>query len=208
MITRNILKPFIICPSTNWLEANWSRVEIEEITIPEIAPIPAILDEDGNILVPEIQGTPASTQEVIISETPIKCVSYHPTQLDLLKKDAKALGTSLTDRTKELNAWVKSYVPEVIVKTPEEILSEAKAARQNLVDNIVVITQSGKSFDGDEASQGRITRAIVALQAMNQGSTQWVLSDNTIAEVSVMELVEALALAGQEQTRIWMTPYQ
>lgn len=201
------IKPLIF-DSTGWVEVNWVNQITQDIEIPAVPATTDLLDENGEVLVQGTPEIPARIETVIIGESPLKCVSYHPTQLDLLKADAKALGTSLEPFMNELNDWVLSYVPEEIVKTPEELLQEAKTARQNLVDNIVVVTQSGKSFDGDEVSQGRITRAIVALQAMNQVSTQWVLSNNTIAEVSVAELVEALALAGQEQTRIWMTPYQ
>ena len=202
-----LIKPLIF-DSTGWVEVNWVNQIIQDIEIPAVPATPDILDENGEVLVQGTPEIPARVETVIVGESPLKCVYYHPTQLDLLKADAKALGTSLEPFMEELNDWVLSYVPEEIVKTPEELLQEAKAARQNLVDNIVVVTQSGKSFDGDEASQGRIARAIVALQAMNQPSTQWVLSDNTIVDVPVAELVEALALSGQEQTRLWMAPYQ
>lgn len=79
-----------------------------------------------------------------------------------------------------------------------------KAARDAAVRAITVTTASGKQFDGDEASQTRMARAIVAMQAVNATSTLWVLADNTSATVTPAELAEALVLAGQQQTALWV----
>ena len=81
---------------------------------------------------------------------------------------------------------------------------QKKAARTEAVARIRVTTASGKVFDGDETSQTRMARAVVALQAAGQAETVWVLADNTPATVSLGELTEALALAGAEQTRLWV----
>lgn len=82
----------------------------------------------------------------------------------------------------------------------------AKIARQVEVDAITVTTQSGKVFDGDEVSQGRMARTIIAL---NPGETTlWILADNTPdPNVTREELQEALRLAGEAQTAIWVRPY-
>lgn len=80
-----------------------------------------------------------------------------------------------------------------------------KAERELAVDSIVVTTASGLSFDGDEASQGRIARAILGLQGQSPGAVvQWVLSDNTVVDVGIEDLQEALTLAGIEQARLWV----
>lgn len=84
-------------------------------------------------------------------------------------------------------------------------LQEAKKLRQEKVDSIVVTTASGKAFDGDEQSQGRMSRAITALSPAE--TTTWVLSDNTPTQTTREELQEALRLAGAEQTVIWVEPY-
>lgn len=81
---------------------------------------------------------------------------------------------------------------------------QKKAAREEAVSRIRVTTASGKLFDGDETSQTRMARAAVALQAAGQTETLWVLADNTPATVTLDELAEALALAGAEQTRLWV----
>lgn len=82
--------------------------------------------------------------------------------------------------------------------------SRAKLERQARVDAIKVTTASGKVFDGDEVSQTRMARAIVAMQATNTTSTSWVLADNTPTLVTVAELVEALALSGTAQANLWV----
>lgn len=82
----------------------------------------------------------------------------------------------------------------------------AKSTRQAAVDRIRVTTSSGKVFDGDEVSQGRMVRAIVAMQAIGAPDIVWVLADNTPTTVTPAELAEALALAGLEQSRLWVLP--
>lgn len=80
---------------------------------------------------------------------------------------------------------------------------QLKAARTDVVRRIQVATSTGKTFDGDEDSQTRMARAILIAQATGQTSTQWTLADNTIATVTLAELTEALALAGQRQAELW-----
>ena len=83
-------------------------------------------------------------------------------------------------------------------------ITEGKKLRQAEV-NAIVVTASGKQFDGDENSQGRMSRAITALNPLE--STVWVLADNNPTEVTREELLEALRLAGAAQTAIWVKPY-
>ncbi|MEP6587514.1 MAG: hypothetical protein ABJA84_01995 [Polaromonas sp.] len=80
----------------------------------------------------------------------------------------------------------------------------AKAERAQAVQAITVTTAAGNTFDGDETSQTRMARAIVALLARPAGETTlWVLSDNTVLQASAQELTEALQLAGRAQTDLW-----
>lgn len=76
--------------TTNWLEATWSEV----ITLPQQEVSEGIVD------------MALRTQSV-----QVKCVSYHPTQIDMLRADAAALGTDLTEHETLLSEWVASYVP-------------------------------------------------------------------------------------------------
>ena len=82
--------------------------------------------------------------------------------------------------------------------------AQAKAQRQAAVDAIKVTTQAGHTFDGDETSQTRMTRAVMAMQATGTPSVTWVLADNTVIQATATELTEALALAGAEQARLWV----
>ena len=81
--------------------------------------------------------------------------------------------------------------------------SYLKAIRQDQVDRIIVTTNSGHVFDGDEVSQTRMARAIVGLPD-DTLTIPWVLADNTVIEVNRVELQEALRLAGSAQATIWV----
>ena len=90
-------------------------------------------------------------------------------------------------------------------KTAEQLREEWKAQRAALVEAIKVTTQAGNEFDGDEISQGRMARAIIALDASPAGTTvNWVLADNSVIDATAAELTEALALAGSVQAAIWV----
>ena len=80
----------------------------------------------------------------------------------------------------------------------------AKASRALAVDAIKVTTQSGNTFDGDEESQGRMARAIIALSTGLAPSVNWVLADNSVIAATAAELTEALVLAGMAQAAIWV----
>jgi len=103
------------------------------------------------------------------------------------------------------------------LKTAEQKADEAaqaareawKARRAEAVRNIKVTTTSGRVFDGDEASQGRMARAILGLQEAGEGATvTWVLADNAPVAVTAAELSEALHLAGAEQARLWVASHE
>ena len=92
--------------------------------------------------------------------------------------------------------------------TDEELaaqkLAQAKAERADAVSKIIVEVD-GMTFDGDEESQQRVARSIIALE---DGETMpWVLYDNTIAEVTKEQLKQVLRLAGQKQSELWVVPY-
>lgn len=92
-------------------------------------------------------------------------------------------------------------------KAAERDRSIAKDLRTERVAAIKVTTTAGNVFDGDEVSQGRMARAIVALNAQPATTTvTWVLADNTAIQATAAELSEALALAGAAQAAIWVLP--
>ena len=78
----------------------------------------------------------------------------------------------------------------------------AKEEKRKHVSEIVVVTQNGNAFDGDEVSQNRMARAVTASERGDE--TEWVLSDNSVVLVAHEELKEALRLSGEEMTRAWI----
>ena len=91
------------------------------------------------------------------------------------------------------------------IRTPEQLLSEAKAARQVEVYAIKVTTAAGNVFDGDERSQDRMATTLAAMDDTDTGP--WVLADNSIITVTKAELREALHLARAKMGEIWVRPY-
>lgn len=97
------------------------------------------------------------------------------------------------------NTWMQQWA--VVSLSREEL----KAARAAAVAAIKVTTAAGNTFDGDEISQSRMARAIIALGAAPAGTTvNWVLSDNTVILATPAELTEALLLAGSAQAALWV----
>lgn len=99
-------------------------------------------------------------------------------------------------------------------KTAEELANEAmlkaKADRAGEVSRITVEVD-GMTFDGDETSQDRMTRAITMFTSSGlpeDTTTSWVLADNTVAQVTIGQLTQALLLAGKKQTELWTKPYE
>lgn len=99
--------------------------------------------------------------------------------------------------------WSQIVTPEAKADQAIKSAREAwKTERSSAVHAITVTTTAGNTFDGDEISQGRMARAIIALP---EGQTVcWVLHDNTEIDATATELREALALAGAEQARLWV----
>lgn len=103
------------------------------------------------------------------------------------------------------------YVEKKPEPTPEEIaarvLAQAKTERATNVSQIVVEVD-GMRFDGDEASQARMSRALQVAEITGETSTEWVLYDNTIAVVTKEQLAEALSKALLQQGELWTKPYE
>jgi len=111
------------------------------------------------------------------------------------------------DSNAEYLAWLaEGNTPAPYVPPPGAEREAAKAAREKSVSEIKVTTQAGNTFDGDEVSQGRMSRAIIALSTGLAPSVNWVLADNSVIQATAAELTEALVLAGQAQAAIWVLP--
>lgn len=87
-----------------------------------------------------------------------------------------------------------------------DLINEKKAIRGIDVSKILVTTSFGNTFDGNEDAQNRMARALVGMEEYD--SIHWVLSDNSIVNVTKAELREALRVAGQRQAELWIIPYK
>ena len=95
-------------------------------------------------------------------------------------------------------------------KATEIAMSDAKTERTEAVSRITVEVD-GMTFDGDETAQDRMARAITMFTSSGlpaDTTTSWVLADNTVAQVTIGQLTQALLLAGQKQTELWTKPYE
>ena len=87
-----------------------------------------------------------------------------------------------------------------------ETAQDAVAAKKlrNAAVAAIKVTVNGKLFDGDEVAQGRMARAVAAAESAGINTYQWKLADNSVAAVSMNELKQALALAFQSQSDMWV----
>ena len=197
-----ILKPPIFYPDFAGLEATWvDRTIAPDV---EVAEVPATFDEEGVELTPYI---PAHTVDGAVTDVRIKCHSYGPTQMQMFRDDAAELGTSVAEY-EGLIAQVESAISLPAAQSPEQILAQAKAARQLAVDSIVVTVSSGKRFDGDEVSQDRMGRAITVSEITGLTECEWVLADNKPTVITVDDLKEALVMSFQAMGAVWSAPYR
>lgn len=85
--------------------------------------------------------------------------------------------------------------PELIVEMTELIVEMGK---ENALNAVTVKTSSGKIFNGNETARNNMLSAIVASDYLKQTKSNWRLADNTVAEVTLDEIKEALALSIQK----------
>lgn len=103
----------------------------------------------------------------------------------------------------EFRAAEITHASVLVTEAAALLRAEAKIMRAAAVAAITVTTTSGKVFDGDETSQTRMARAIIGLQAAGVPTITWTLTNNSIVDVTVAELTEAMVLAGQAQSAVW-----
>lgn len=66
------------------------------------------------------------------------------------------------------------------------------------LQTIVVTTQNGNTFDGNETARNNMLSAITSAEFIGKTEEYWKLSDNSTVLVQLPELKEALALSIQE----------
>lgn len=146
--------------------------------------------------------------------TRVKYTDLDNTQVKITLDDGREMFTSSVEGATwlhaELNEWLKDNTPLPFM-TEEELtqkaIDDARAAFKSnrlIAVQSIKVTVGDKVFDGDETSQTRMARAIVAMT--DTETVLWVLADNTPVQVTKAELTEALRLAGETQTQAWVQP--
>lgn len=127
-----------------------------------------------------------------------------------LREEAERIEREEDERIKEEREEAERLANMTEEEKAAHELEQAKYERADAVSKIIVEVD-GMKFDGDEESQTRMGRTIAAAVALGVDLTTetrtWVLADNTIAEVTIAQLAEALKLAGDAQTELWAVPY-
>ena len=89
-----------------------------------------------------------------------------------------------------------------LLRDTEQLQSQTKQAKVEALDRITVTTSAGNTFDGRDKDQLRMLAALQSAQFLGMFNTRWKLSDNSVVQVSVEDLREALALSIQEIGKI------
>lgn len=119
-----ILKQVIRYDNADALEATW----VEQTQFPDVE-IPAVLDEEGNVI------EPARTEPGEVLEVVVKCQAYANSQMDLLAAD---LGSDAPEYQSLMNEVAATYVPPAPTPRPEvnaQIWGEIKAIRDRKTQN-------------------------------------------------------------------------
>ena len=85
-------------------------------------------------------------------------------------------------------------------KFPHPVSDEVllKTEKEYKLRTIVVTTQNGNTFDGNETARNNMTSAIISADVIGRTEEYWKLADNTVKLIQLAELKEALALSTQE----------
>lgn len=170
---------------------------------------PQVLDDDGNVISEAINYNQIRDARIIELADQYPYLVDPAPQYDI--KNVEYIDENGNPQTKEVvtELPIPSYDerrPELVLQ-PELISAYIREYKKNLrsdeMDKLTVTTTSGKTFDADETSQTRMTRAIAS--ASNNGRTEanWVLANNSKELVTLAELKEALDLALEAQENIW-----
>lgn len=159
-----------------------------------------VTEQEYRDLYPNISFSAILTPEDadLITDQPLPTI----TSYQLLARDKVIFNNSRWEYTWKVLDWSKEKIEVEINRVTTNNRKVFKSDRSKAIENIVV-TVNNKSFNGDEVSQNRIARTIVAMQSTNATEQRWTLSDNTSVVVTLTELIEVLSLASQAQTKLW-----
>lgn len=76
-------------------------------------------------------------------------------------------------------------------------IAQEKSRLKQLALDTITVEVNGKVFDGRDKDQVRMMAAIQASDILGVTSTEWKLNDDTIVEVTVDEIKQALAMSIQ-----------
>lgn len=117
-----VLKEVIKYTNANYLEATWvERTITPQAEVPEVA---AVLDAEGNITTPSV---PAYTPPDVVTDVQIKCHSYADVQMQMLRDDAAAFATPLTEYEVLIAEVEAAIVPYV---APPPVIPQSITMRQ------------------------------------------------------------------------------
>lgn len=148
-----VLKPIIFYPGHTGCEATW----VDTITLPQQE-----ISEGVTDLV------------LRIKETQLKCHSYHPTQMGMLRADAAYYGTPLTDYEAQIAEMEAGYVPPAPLPTPVPHVITIRQAKLVLlaagllddVDAAVAQADRATQIEWEYATEvNRTWHTLVTLQA-------------------------------------------
>lgn len=94
-------------------------------------------------------------------------------------------------------------------KAQQEVIDQFKRDRAAAIASAVVTTASGKQFDADEQSIGRMGFRLQKAELTGEAVVGWVLADSPAGvktSVTVQELREAFRLAVENMDANWEIP--
>jgi len=130
-----------------------------------------------------------------------------------VSRGKKLVNFGVVAKTRDNDGEVSNYYEYGQVEVPMEYSEDKvldtryaaevqlwKERRQDAVDSILVEFE-GKTYQGDEVSQTRMSRAIAAMD--DTVTVPWVAMDNTVVMLSKASLQTILAQAGIQQSAAW-----
>lgn len=128
---------------------------------------------------------------------------------EVFKKDRVSFGEAPEEGKVEFWAQYGVTYSERELTPEEQEAQDLAIAKRERAAKVAAITVEvdGMVFDGDEQAQSRMARAITAAETAGLESTVWVLTDNTVATVTKVQLQQALAKAMLAMAELWTKPY-
>lgn len=185
-----VLKQVIKYDNANAIEATWvAQEQLPDVEVPEV---PAVLDEDGNVVTPAI---PAYTKPGEIKETQIRCHAYAGTQMQMFRDDVATYGGNIADY-EDLIADIEANIvpPEPIPVIVPSVVTMRQARLALLQSNL--LSQVEAAIAGIEDLIQRQAVQIEWEYAAEVNRTHpWVQTLATALELSKEQLDELFTMA-------------